>query len=562
MDNSSNNVVKETNETINKLKTLYLKSGYMDKYGSDLWVSAILCFVFVYLICYYYYANVLQVVKSDWQIHKCNPLFIPFAGFINSPQDKTNLEFTADNFSGCMNSILKDIVEVSVQPFIFMINILQEACQSLIDTVNVGRKLTYNIRMEFINTVQRIYDALMNTVIYFISFTIKTKDAIEKVKGILATTLYSVFGSYMALQSLFGGIVDLLNKFMVYGGHLILMCIIATVGLAAGIITAPLAPIPGWAGWIMFVPWVILLIPVGIYKLLILHYLSIPTPPQPKTPNWSPVCFSGETLIDVIDTTNQNKCIPTLFKNIKIGDILKNGEKVTAVIKGTSVGQFVYDLYGIIVTGEHRVYDPLLKWVNVKNHPEAKIVKNFNEPFVYCLGTDQKILTIGNTLFSDWDDIDENVIYYLQEKCVNNGNNYLPDYFKLSDIHEHLDSGFTSDTKIVLDNGLILPICDIKVDDELLNGIKVIAVVKIDARDMNIYTHQISNSISIRGSKNVHITDSNLGEINCMNLQSKFIEPEQHNESYLYHLLTDKKQFIINGVYVNDYNSGIDLYLK
>jgi len=556
MDDKSNDVIQNT---INAVEKLYLNYGYMDVHGSDVWISAILCFVFVYLICYYYYANVLQVVKADWEIHKCNPIFIPFAGFINNPQDKTKLEFTAQNFSGCINSILKDIVDVAVHPIIFMANILQEACQSLVDSVNLGRKLSYNVRMEFMNTVQRIYDVLMNMISYFINFIIKTKDAIGKVKAVLATSLYTIFGSYMALQSLFGGIVDLLNKFMVYGGHLILMCIIAAAGLLASMFFSFLAPIPGMAGWYMFIPWLILLIPVLIYKLLILYYLSIPTPPMPDTPDWSPVCFSGETVIDIIDTTNQ-KCIPTLLKNVKIGDILKNGEKVTAVIKGTSIGQVVYDLNGILVTSEHRVYDPLLKWIKVKNHPKAKLVSSFNESFVYCLGTDKKVFTIGNTLFSDWDDINENVLYHLHEKCIDKYN--LDKTFKLIDIHKQLDSGIKGDTKITLNNDLTLPISAINVNDELLNGIKVIAVVKIDARDMNIYKHQISDTIVIWGTKNIHINDNNLGKINCMNFKSDYIESTKHNEEFLYHLITDKKGFIVNNVFVNDYNSGIDLYLK
>jgi len=563
-DNTTNVNTNTIDNTILKIKQLYLKVGYMDIYGTDVWISVIICVVFIYLICYYYYANVLQVVKADWQIHKCNPLIIPFAGFINNPKDKTKLEFTAENFSGCVNSMLKDIVEVAIHPFIFMINILQEACQGMVDAVQLGRKLSYNVRMEFINTIQRIYDGLMNLVVQFINFTIKTKDAIEKVKGIMATTLYTVFGSYMALQSLFGGMVDLLNKFMHYGAHIILMLIMATLGLIAvpfGL-GLPAAFVTYTVGWNYTIIFTILIIPVLIYKYLILHYLKIPTPPAPDDPDWSPVCFSGETVIDVIDTTNQNKCIPTLLKNVKIGDILKKGEKVTAIIKGTSVGQVIYELDGILVTSEHRVYDSLLKWIKVKSHPRAKLVSSFNEPFVYCLGTDKKVFTIGNTLFSDWDDIDENVLYHLNENCVNNGKHYLPDFFKLSDIHSQLDSGFTSETNIVLNNGVSSKISNIKVNDELLNGIKVIAVIKIDARDMSIYTHQITDNIFIIGSKNIHINDSNLGKINCMNLKSNFVEAEKHNELYLYHLITDKKSFIINTVGVNDYNSGIDMYLK
>ena len=579
MSDNSTDTDKTIMNTLFKIKKLYLKSGYMNIHGTDVWVSVILCLVFIYFICYYYYVNLLQVIRADWQKHRCNPILIPFAGFINNPKDKTNLEFTAENFAGCVNSMLKDIAEVAVHPFMFIVNMLQEAAHKLIESVHLFRKLTYNIEVGFVDIVQRIYDSIMNIIAYFILLVVKTKDSVEKIKGLMTTALFSIFGSYMALQSLFGGIVDLLNKFMIYGGHLILLCIIATVGLLAGLITAPLAPIPFFVGMNFTQIWLILIIPVAIYKYLILKYLSIPTPPLPGAPDWSPVCFSGETVIDVmIDKNNASNCIPTLLKNINIGDTLKNGEKVTAFIKGSSVGQTVYNLDGILVTGEHRVYDPSLKWVKVKNHPRATIVSSFNEPFVYCLGTDKKIFVIGDTVVSDWDDIDENVLYHLHEKCVinknannannennmNNANNntYLPRNYKLSDIHIQLDSGFTGNTPIVLNNGLSVPICSVNAEDKLLNGIKVIAVVKIDARDMNIYTHQLSDTISINSSKNIHINDPNLGKINCMNLKSNYIEAGKHNELYLYHLITDKKGFIINGVCVNDYNSGIDFYLK
>ena len=564
MSNKPSTIDTTITNTLFKIKKLYLKSGYMNIHGTDVWVSAILCGIFIYLICYYYYVNVLQVIRADWQKHKCNPVLIPFAGFINNPKDKTKLEFTAENFSGCINSMLKDIVEGAVQPFVFIINSLQEACQHIIDSVKLFRKMTFNVRMGVIDILHRIYDGLMNLVASFINLVIKVKDSIGKVKGMMATAVYTIFGSYMALQSLFGGIVDLLQKFMVYGGHIILIAIIATVACLAGIITIPLFPIPMVPGLVLTKIWLILLIPISIYRFLILYFLDIPTPPMPDAPDWSPVCFSGETVIEVIDTTNTSHCIPTLLKNIKVGDTLKNGEKVTAVIKGTSVGQTVYALDGILVTSEHRVYEPSLNWIKVKNHPRATIVSSFNEPFVYCLGTDKKIVTIGNILFSDWDDIDENVLFHLHEKCVtttNNTNHYLPRNFKLSDIHTHLDSGFTGNTPILLKNGLSMPISNITTEEHLLNGSKVIAIVKIDARDMNIYTHHLSDTVSITSSKNIHINDTNLGKLNCMDLKSNYIEAGKHNELYLYHLITDKKGFIINGVCVNDYNSGIDFYL-
>ncbi len=212
---------------------------------------------------------------------------------------------------------------------------------------------------------------------------------------------------------------------------------------------------------------------------------------------------------------------------------------------------------------EHYVYDTeKMKWVKVKDHPNSKRVSSFYEPFVYCLNTDKKIITIGNTLFLDWDDITDNVYRKLKKNCVNNnGISYLPKNFDLHDIHDCLDSGFIGSTRIVLNNGTSIPISEVCVNDVLLNGVNVIGVVKINAKDMDIYTHHINNNLIFHGSNNLHIDDTNLGKINCMDLNSNYFVSNSHLEPFLYHLLTDKKSFIVNGVSFNHYNSGLDLYL-
>ena len=103
----------------NKINRLYLTSGYMDRYGSDVWASAIICIAFIVFINYYYFVNVLEVIKTDWPNQRCNPLVLPFAGFIKKPTDMSNVEFTASNFNSCLNDILKNVVLVAIQPICF-----------------------------------------------------------------------------------------------------------------------------------------------------------------------------------------------------------------------------------------------------------------------------------------------------------------------------------------------------------------------------------------------------------------------------------------------------------
>ena len=112
-----------------------------------------------------------------------------------------------------------------------------------------------------------------------------------------------------------------------------------------------------------------------------------------------------------------------------------------------------------------------------------------------------------------------------------------------------------------LDNGKYIPICDVNVNDILENNTKVLGVVKIDGRDITQYNHIFGNTEVglIGGSKNIHINDPFLGIINCIQEKHTIIS-EKLRFPVLYHLLTDKKFYNVNGIQVNDYNYGIDAY--
>jgi len=292
---------------------------------------------------------------------------------------------------------------------------------------------------------------------------------------------------------------------------------------------------------------------------MMMRVMDLSTPPMPGVPS----CFAGDTPVELskpVELSNNSVCI----KDLNIGDVLKNGSKVTAFLKCAAKGQNIYKLNNVLVTGEHRVFHPILKWIKVKHHPKSVLQSQFNEPYVYCLGTDAKEFTIGDTLFSDWDDIDDEVLEDLEENCVDHG--YLPEDFILEDIHTYLDSGFHASSAVVLDNGSSVSIKDIKVNDVLLSGDKVVAIVKIDGRDMPTYNYSFLHDGRIKticGTKNIHINDDNLGVISGI----KYIKtsPNQclltKSEEFMYHLLTDTTFFVVNDIRVHDYNSGIDKYL-
>ena len=310
-----------------------------------------------------------------------------------------------------------------------------------------------------------------------------------------------------------------------------------------------------------------ILIPVIIIEVFLLRILRLSVPPPPSLPS----CFAGDTMVKMAKGEKK-------MKDIEIGDRISGGGIVTAVFKNSSTGQNVYDLHGVKVTGEHRVFHPLAKWIKVKDHPESIYLPDFNEPYVYCLNTTLKTFQIGDMIFSDWDDIDEEVLEHLNRNCVDVG--FLPEKFLNEDIHIYLESGFDPTTLIKMVDGSFKPICKINVNERLDNDTKVIGVVKVNGRGINQYKHIFINGSYVCGSKNVHIADNNLGTVNCMCSEPMQSEPMQSEpmqsepmcsepmcseptamQPVLYHLLTDTKFFNANRINVNDYNYGIDAYL-
>lgn len=529
----------------------------MDKHGSDVWISVIICIVFSLVISYYYYTNVLEVVRADWPNQRCNPLFIPFAGLIHKPHNQTKLEYTADNFNGCIKSMLKSIVEAAVEPFALTMRILNDACQKLIESFDLLRGLIKDLRNQYSSIIKQIYSGMTNLVISFITFLVKMKDSMSKIHAVLTTAFYSMVGAYLTMQSLFGSIIALIVLILIIiAGIIIALIILYLILYGIPFVGAALAKPVVIKSIIVTLIMISILIPILWFKIELMRAMRLSTPPPPAVPG----CFSGETNLEIVSKKNENDVYYKKIKDINIGDVLKYGGKVTAFIKISAREQNIYNLNNVIVTGEHRVYDKIeCKWIKVKEHPDSIYMSEFNEPFVYCLNTSEKCFKINDTIYSDWDDIDENVMNKLKNNCPS-----IPIFFKYSDIHSHLDSGFTHNMSIKLNNGNTIPISDVKINDILASGDKVLGIFKIDSNDVNVYKFYFNNGETITGTKNIHIQDSNLGIINCMKENTSVIETfidSMNIKEPLYHLLTNTGSFVINNIRVNDYNSGIDTYL-
>ena len=76
----------------------------------------------------------------------------------------------------------------------------------------------------------------------------------------------------------------------------------------------------------------------------------------------------------------------------------------------------------------------------------------------------------------------------------------------------------------------------------------------IDGKNISHFKTYTLNNNTYTCGPNINIDDNDLGKFSTYNLQGI----NHKKQKYLYHLITDKKSFIINGVRFLDYNSCIE----
>jgi len=524
MDNISGSL----NSSIDKINKMYGDLNYYDVYGGSVMIFIIL--IIILLLVYSYTSIMVNVepIKKNWAVERCNPKVIPFAGFINKPDNVSAIKYTEDNFNYCMQNILTSIAGYALEPVTFITYGLTSLYKEIAGILNSIRVVISNVRTNMEKIAKEIFGRLLNIMPPIQTLLITFIDVTEKVKGIFTAGLYTSLGTYYALKSLMGAIVQF-----------IVLILLVLAGLIAGLWIVPFTWPFAISGTVTFLSISIPLLLIMLFMNEVLHVninSPIPSVPQPGE------CFDKGTLFLIDDGSYVS------IENLKVGDKLANSGTVTAKLKLDASKAEMYQLGDVIVSGSHQVKHNG-KWIFVKNHPERKPILSYLEPYIYCLNTSLKKIQLSGYDFSDWDEV------FDEEK-----KELLLDDINTELIHKYYDGGFYFDTKIELENGGWREIRELSVGDILADGTKVVGLVEI----WNDNLGQNNSAVKINGI-NVHSVDFNKNIDLENNIREKKIFNNDNNDNdnkKLYHLITDRQSFFVGNVKYYHYNSCIELFLE
>ena len=540
MDNISNSA--------DKINEMYTNLSYFDQYGGSVFIFIALIIIMFLIFAYATVMKNIQPIKDDWTNQRCKPSVMPFAGLINKPANMSAVDFTSQNFSGCLQNILVSISGYAIQPITYITHTLSGLFELIQKTLNNIRTIVSSIRSNMTNIASEIMGRIANIMVPIQQIIITILDSMEKIKGILTAGLYTSLGTYYVLKSLLGSIVQFVITILI---------ILAALVLAMWII-----PFTWPVAITMTAVFLSISIPLAIMVVFLTQTLHVQVDMTvPGVPSRPAVCFGKYTKIHMDSGKYLNIC------DINTGDKLYNNGYVTAKMILDAKHAHMYDINGVVVSGSHQIrYND--KMILVSTHPNATRVNDYKEPQIYCLNTSTKEIIINNMVFCDWDEVtdaDINTIFneHNSNTFLTNKQRVLLDT-KKADLHKYFDGGLYKNTIITLSDGVTQKaIKDIQVGDRLQNKEYVYGIVEIDGETTDSqYFYNLGPFKTFEGGANVNICDNKLNITSSLELSNSGRCIKTEKQSKLYHLLTNTQTFFVNGLKIYDYNSAVELFLE
>ena len=527
-------------DTIYKnISNLYEKAGYLDRYGTDLYITIVIIILFFIGISYYQVMSRVQPIRADWLKQRCNPSVIPFAGLIYKPEGKTALQATGDNFTQCSQTILQNISGYALQPFMYLVSMINDVFQEMANAVQSARAQINNVRNSVENVGEDVMGRSLNIMSPIQQMLVSAKSAFGKASGVGATTIYTLYGAFLALKALIGSII----QFM----------IVVLVGLAAAIILLWILPFT-WpvaaAGTAIFVAFAALLSYVLIVYSRAMHGRT-----RGKIPS-KPGCFDGDTELMFYDGTIKR------MRDVKYSDYgrtLRCGSRLLGMVEFYAENSQFYDVDGLIVTGTHRMIleEPMRsgkfthKKVSELGFPRVDYDTERNT-IVYCPITHTGFFRLRKFVFADWID--------LEDSKIENVANFLGCRSNREAIYRRVNAGFHEDTLIREYSGkewtidkfpLGIPLAS----NSLSNS--CIPIAKVRMMPLNHW-----QEVAINEKRSI-IKNGFIQLIHGRDIQSNYLNRNVENiDGPMVHLVTNNDFFWIDDCLIADFNEQVDEAIK
>tara|TARA_Y100000389_G_scaffold201653_1_gene244920 strand:- start:304 stop:1263 length:960 start_codon:yes stop_codon:yes gene_type:complete len=271
------------NPIIKKISEMSSKNRYLNKYSGDVVSATLIILILLSITAYYQAQNNLQPIRNDWENQKCKINILPISGFIRPSayqSEKSNLQYTADNYKECMGATSFTILKPMTTPF----DIIIDSIKSLFENISKLGDTLYNV-IDFLRSI------VSNIMAFFFGIIKMLIKILRQIMAAIGTFFYKAllifFVGVLIVKSFIGSSVASLATFIVLM-MIFIVLVVLTLAVLYGLFSSALSlssmfmatvvTIPagvvlgGWAAWLystaITVTTLLLLVAITVYIIL------------------------------------------------------------------------------------------------------------------------------------------------------------------------------------------------------------------------------------------------------------------------------------------------------
>ena len=227
------------------IANIYHQRGYLDVHSFDVLLTIAILLIVTLSTGYANYQAMLMSIRADWDVYRCNPAIMPFAGVVMPVPGKLGKDITMENFQYCVKKDTTIALSIAVMPIEFTMYTAMEFVETLQEGVQQAMALTNWILDRIAAEKEKIINMLKSFSVPLLEMISYMRDVIAKSSALMTTALYIVMNMFNLIIS---GTINLLKILSIL---IITLTIVMMVMIVTALILIPTlfgAPI-GFALW-------------------------------------------------------------------------------------------------------------------------------------------------------------------------------------------------------------------------------------------------------------------------------------------------------------------------
>jgi hypothetical protein len=303
------------------------------------------------VIVYTYVQANLDKLRDEWTTYRCNPLYMPFAGGIQPEVS------TLENYQFCVNMMSQNVFALLLEPVNLMFGVFTGLVGMITHDLGYFRNFVSGIMTFIMSFIGDIFSKIQNTFGVMVNLLARVRDLTSRILGSAGYAATIMITTINMIKSLWSLLVTLINT-------------IVTILFALSIVLSFVFP------------------PLLVFAIFLGSQIGLS------------FCFHPDTLIHV-----EGRGLVKV-SDVKVGDVFREGCEVTATMQCLAAGVPLYTYEGVVVSGEHLVLENG-KWKYVKDTSKSIPFMGTNPRVIYCFNTTDHRVPIGQTIFADYEEIEE-----------------------------------------------------------------------------------------------------------------------------------------------------------